>query len=251
MTPRAQPRFRPYLLDFLVVVLGVTVSFGLDNWRQGRQQAKLHIEDIRSILEDISRDQQRLEEVASHIEAGKVAFSKILRITNAQRRGEIEFKQFASELMKLETPYRYSTFYLNNSTYKSLLTNGRLQLFPESINKKLRNYYEYVSKRLEDNNDIVDQVTLRFYNQDHPWVNYKHGSEVLHDIGLVDESAEQVDKEVNNYFEGVGVREHYTQLSFLHGTLSVYDRIITHGMQVEIYKRLRDELEAVIQGYAE
>jgi hypothetical protein len=250
MSKQPRSRFLPYLFEFVVVVLGVTVSFGLDSWRHDRQQAALHTQDIRSLLEDLSGDRARITDVKSFIAEGKVAFLQILKMTNAQRRGDIEFGEFASQLMKLGTPYRFATFYMNNSTYKSLLANGRLQLFPEAINKKLRHYYEYVSKRVEDNNDIVDQITLRYYNEDHPWVNYKHGAEALKDIGLIEEFDERTREDAGNYFTGPGVREHYTQLSFLHGTLSVYDRIVTHGMQVELYSRLRDELAGVVEGYA-
>ena len=246
MTEPRRLRFLPYLLEFLVVVLGVTVSFGLDGWRHDRQQAKLHEQDVRSLLQDLARDEERLEQVAAHIDQGEVALGRVLTITNAFRTGELDYEGFTSQLMALETPYRYSTFYMNNSTYKSLLSNGRLQLFPEPINKNLRDYYEYVSKRLEDNNDLVDRITLRYYNEDHPWVNYRHGAEALQEQGLEAGAAEGAAA----YFQGPGIREHYGQLSFLHGTLALYDRVLIHGGQVELYRQLRDELEGIVQGYA-
>ena len=250
MSKQTRDRFLPYVFDFLVVVLGVTVSFGLDSWRTDRQQAQLHAQDIRSLLEDLERDQERIQEVEEHIKLGQESFDKILRITNKHRRGEMEYADFAAQLMELGTPYVYLTFYMNNSTYKSLLSNGRLQLFPESISKKLRDYYEYVSKRVEDNNDIVDQVTLRYYNEDHPWVNYKQGVETMLEIGVAEKVAENAAEDMEDYFHTPGVREHYSQLSFLHGTLSVHNQAIgIHSMQVEIYTRLRDELEDIIKRY--
>ena len=41
MPEQRRTRCLSYLFEFLVVVLGVTVSFGLDSWRQSRQQAAL------------------------------------------------------------------------------------------------------------------------------------------------------------------------------------------------------------------
>lgn len=246
MTESRRHRFLPYLFEFIVVVLGVTVSFGLDGWRNDRQQARRHEQDVRALLADLARDADRLGEVEAFIEEGEAALSKILRITEAHRRGTMAFPDFAAQLAELGTPYRYGTFFMNNSTYKSLLSNGRLQLFPEAINTKLRDYYEYVSKRVEDNNDIVDEITLRYYNEDHPWVNYKHGAEALADLDI----AHEVSGEIDSYFSGPGVREHYSQLSFLHGTLSVYDRVVTHGGQVQSYEGLRAELAGVIEAYA-
>ena len=41
-TESRRHRILPYLLEFVVVVLGVTGSFGLDGWRHDRQQARRH-----------------------------------------------------------------------------------------------------------------------------------------------------------------------------------------------------------------
>ena len=54
---------------------------------------------------------------------------------------------------------------MNNSTYKSLLSNGASSSSPRRSTPSW-DYYEYVSKRVEDNNDIVDEITLRYYNED-------------------------------------------------------------------------------------
>ena len=56
---------------------------------------------------------------------------------------------------------------MNNSTYKSLLQNGRLHDFPSEIKKNVKDYYEYVSKRVEDNNRLVDNQTASYYNTSH------------------------------------------------------------------------------------
>lgn len=239
--------YLPYLFEFLVVVLGVTVSFGLDNWWHARRQSAQHARDVQSILEDLERDRERIALVQDFIVAGKEALARILEVTAKQRRGAVDYDEFVRVLKEQETPYRYATFYMNSSTYKSLLSNGRLQLFPEAVNKKLRDYYEYVSKRVDDNNDIVDRITLRYYNEDHPWVNYRHGAEALRDVGR----AEAVAASAEGYFSGPGVREHYTQLSFLHGTLSVYDRVLVHSGQVDFYEQLRGELTGILEAYAE
>ncbi|MCH2101607.1 MAG: hypothetical protein MK209_06765 [Planctomycetes bacterium] len=184
--------------------------------------------------------------MGEHISEGKIAMAKILRQTESFRNENLTYEVFSAELESIGTPYRYSTFYMNNSTYKSLLSNGRLQLFPESVNKKLRDYYEYVSKRVEDNNDIVDAVSLRYYSEHHPWVNYLHGVAALKDIDI----NEIVAGDPWTYFDGPGVREHYSDLSFLHATLAMLDRVLIHGMQVGLYKSLRNDLEEIIATYA-
>ena len=63
--------------------------------------------------------------------------------------------------------------------------------------------------------------------------------------------AEAVAASAEGYFSSPGVREHYTQLSFLHGTLSVYDRVLVHNGQVEFYEQLRSDLAQTLTDYAE
>jgi len=75
-------------------------------------------------------------------------------------------------------------------------------------------------------------------------VNYRHGAEALQEQGLEAGAAEGAAAD----FQGQGIREHYGQLSFLHGTLALYDRVLIHGGQVELYRQLRDELEGIVQG---
>ena len=96
MTESRRHRFLPYLFEFIVVVLGVTVSFGLDGWRNDRQQARRHEQDVRALLADLARDADRLGEVEAFIEKGEAALSKILRITEAHRRGTMAFPDFAA-----------------------------------------------------------------------------------------------------------------------------------------------------------
>ena len=55
---------------------------------------------------------------------------------------------------------------------------------------------------------------------------------------------------IDSDFSGPGVQEHDSQLSFLHGTLSVYDRVVTQGGQVRYYEGLRGELAGIIEAHA-
>ena len=60
-----------YFLEFVVVFLGVTISFWLSQWNEERKTAALHKEDVVSLLEDLDRDRIRLEYVFESAERGK------------------------------------------------------------------------------------------------------------------------------------------------------------------------------------
>lgn len=238
MKPAHWSSIRTHTVEFIVVVLGITVSFALDGWRQDRIISELHLSEIRSLLEDLEQDRERLSEVFGMIEEGDSNMQRIIGDVMAYRSGALSYDQLAATLEDIGTPYQYGTFYMNTSTYKSLVATGRLQLFPEDINRKLRDYYEYVSKRVDDNNAIVDRITLAYYNEHHPWVN----ASTFPGIGL--ESGTEVT--VNPFFIDPDVRRKYSDITFLNSSLALADRIRIHRGQLIRYNELRDELAALL-----
>ena len=60
-----------YFLEFVVVFLGVTISFWLSQWNEERKTAALHKEDVVSLLEDLDRDRIRLEYVSNQPRGAK------------------------------------------------------------------------------------------------------------------------------------------------------------------------------------
>ena len=237
MKPTQWSSFRTHLVEFVVVVLGITVSFSLDGWRQDRITSELHLSEIRSLLEDLEQDKERLSSVSDMIEEGDSSVRLILNDILAYRENELSYSELALTLQDVGTPYQYGTFFMNTSTYTSLVATGRLQLFPEHINRKLRDYYEYVSKRVDDNNELVDRITLAYYNEYHPWVNFQSlGKEdTLHDDGIP-----------HSFFRDPAIKRLYSDVSFLTATLALQDRIRIDSGQVAQYERLRDELEALL-----
>lgn len=147
---------------------------------------------------------------------------------------------FADSLIDIGYLYGYGTFFMNSATYKSLLGSDRMQEFPHDINKQVRDYYEYVSKRVEDNNDIVDAIALRYYNEYHPFCLIINGG------------AEPLSQEASRrFFADDDTQSHYSSLGFYHQTIALHDRTGVHMDQVEQYQEIRDALEQMLLNYAE
>lgn len=227
-----------YLLEFLVVFLGVTISFWLSEWNDGRKVEALHHEDITSLLDDLNRDKERLAIVDLSIKTGTVKITRVIAACEAFRAGSTDYETFADSLVTIGSPYSYPTFFMNNSTYKSLISDGRIHEFPTSINKQIRDYYEYVSKRVNDNNHIVDDICLNYYNNHHPLVHLMTGmsQELRRNAGL----SFMRNQDVQLGYEG---RDFYIQ------SLAMRSRIGIHESQIEEYITLRNELEVAIIDY--
>lgn len=229
---------KKYFIEFIIVVLGVSVSFSLDGWRQDRAISHTHESDINSLLQDLDQDGKRLEEVSAAIEEGRGKMAQILSAIMSFRKGSITYDQYAETLGEISYPYMYITFFMNTSTYKSLVATGRVQLFPIEINDKLRDYYEYVAQRAEDNNKIVDDITLEYYNVYHPWVNYYL-------------SYDRDPKSSKQFFSDPETKAAYTGISFMSASLALTERIRVHRQQVVLYRTMQTELVSLLTAYQE
>jgi len=228
-----------YFLEFLVVFLGVTISFWLSEWNDGRKIEELHKEDVVSLLEDLERDRLRLEAVRVSAERGVELIRRVIEVTEAYRYDEIGYQTFSDSLIDIGYLYGYSTFFMNSATYKSLISSARIQQFPHQVNKQIRDYYEYVSKRVEDNNDIVDAIALRYYNEFHPFC-------LLVNVDGRDRSVED-----RTFFDDAENVRHYSSAPFYHQTIALYDRALVHQRQISQYQSIRDSLDGLLRGYAD
>jgi hypothetical protein len=229
-----------YFLEFIVVFLGVTISFWLSEWNEGRKTQELHKEDVVSLLEDLDRDQERLEHVYGQAQKGKDRSQRVLNNIMAFREGDADYTTFTDSLIEIGYLYGYSTFFMNSATYKSLIGSTRIQEFPHEINKQVRDYYEYVSKRVEDNNDIVDAIALKYYNEFNPYCLMANDREEAMTLA-----------ERRRYFDHPDTREHYSGLPFYHQTLALHDRTDVHMAQVKEYIKIRAGVEEMLRQYAE
>ncbi|MGA0434416.1 MAG: hypothetical protein ACO3MV_02010 [Flavobacteriales bacterium] len=228
-----------YFIEFLVVFLGVTISFWLSEWNDGRKLEELHKEDVVSLLEDLERDRLRLEAVYESAEKGAARSKRVIEVTESYRYGELGYEAFTDSLISIGYIYGYSTFFMNSATYKSLIGSARMQEFPHQINKQIRDYYEYVSKRVEDNNDIVDAIALRYYNEFHPYC-------LLVNIEGRDHNAED-----RAFFDDPENAAHYSSSPFYHQTIALYDRAEVDKRQIGQYRAIRDSLDGMLRGYAQ
>jgi len=244
MPARQLPSYWTFVLDFFVVFLGITLSFGLHEWNHSRRNVALHEQDIQSLIEDLEQDEARLEEVEAFTDEGIANVLKVLEATHALRNDELSYEDFTKLLIEVGEVYIYATFYMNSATYKSLLANGRIQLFSAEENKLIRDYYEYVSKRVDDNNDIVDRLMLEYYNRHHPFCNLRY------DDDPEDGKAADPPIPIQGFFQDPAVRELYSGLPFLLATMMIHDRIGIHKEQLRHYEELRDALELQLRSYA-
>lgn len=226
-----------YFLDFLVVFLGISVSFWMNEWNSDRKNDRLHHIDIHALLVDLDHDYQSLNRIHDHILEGDKKALRLLEVIQSQREQTLPYEAFVDSLISIGYIYNYSTFFMVGSTYKSLVNTGRIQSFPAEVNMSLRDYYEAAAKQVDDNNHLVDGVAMNYYNEAHPFLNY-----MLIDTNTIEDN--------RLFFRDEAVRQHYSHLQFYIRTLALKDRIKLHLRQVKVYMGKLSHLDSLVRSHA-
>ena len=230
-----------YSLEFLVVVFGITVSFWLNEWSQDRREMEFHHKDTVDLLADLSVDRERLTFIAQTIEDGDKNMSRILRSHNRLQDGSVTYETFVDTLIAVGDPYGFPSFFMNRGTYKSLIGNGRLQHFPVRLEKQIKDYYEYVSKRVEDNNAIVDGICIKYYQEHHIMTQMRPLDG--------DNRPEKVKQDHREFLLRPQIRADYESMEFFKATVGMRSRIFSSRYQIALYREMRDELDSAVRGY--
>jgi len=234
-----------YSLEFVVVVLGISVSFWLSEWNELQNELEHQTKDAIDLIDDLTVDGERLDIVSNAIEVGKNRTSRILKNHLDLQQGLLSYDAFADSLIDIGYAYSFLTFFMVDGTYKSLINNGRLQNFPSDLEKDIKGYFEYVSKRVEDNNEIVDNVALEYYAKHHPmclWVEpfVEEGEGATGAVRRPKES-------LRSYLMSKEVRAGYESIEFFNATLVLRDRVFVHGGQIKRYEAMRNALTRRLQ----
>lgn len=228
--------FIKYSLEFFIVVLGISVSFWLSEWNEDRKRVLYNIEDTFDLLEDLRHDEERLEIIVKQIKVGMIKTQRLLVSVELYRDNILNYRALSDSLVDIGYVYEYGTFFMNNSTYKSLLQNGRLHDFPSEIEKNVKDYYEYVSKRVEDNNRLVDDLTANYYNRHHPLCLRSQIKEL---------PISQA--EMRQLYDKEDMRENYTSINFYKASMSLRSRINMHRAQVQQYMEMRNNIDSLLR----
>ena len=126
---------------------------------------------------------------------------------------------------------------MTDATYKSLLLDNKINSFPQNIQKKIINYYEFIAKRVVDNNHIVDEISLNYYNKTHPFALYYNNNEGNHSL-------------INNYFKIQSVKDKYKSIDLFIGSSNLLNRIFVYKNQISRFSNQRDDLAKVLKEYS-
>ena len=236
MNKKIKKHFVKYTLEFFVIVLGISFSFWINEWNRNRINMSSHKTDLIGLVTDLKKDSLNFEPIIKGFNKGIINTRKIVEASEAFNLKKIGYNELVEQLIEVGFPYRYNTFFMTDATYKSLLLNNKINNFPQKIQNKIINYYEFVAKKIIANNHIVDEISLNYYNNIHPFALYYNNNK-------------KNSLRVDNYFKIELVRKKYTNIDLFVGSSNLLSRINVYRRQISKFSFERDALAEVLEEY--
>ena len=135
-----------YTLEFFVIVLGISISFLINEWNSNKNNMISHKNDLKGLLNDLKNDSLKFNPILIGLEEGKIATQKIVEVSEACNIKKIDYDELVVELIKVGFPYGYSTFFMTDATYKSLLLDNKINLIKFYLACIIMNKNSYLPK---------------------------------------------------------------------------------------------------------
>lgn len=167
-----------YTLEILVVFIGITAGFILNNWREDAVEKKLENKYLSSFYRDVQNDDVELDSLVSSSQLKAEKLISILKETEVVNKplSEELAREIVTEMMYIEW------LSATNDTYEDIINSGNLNLISDyQLKEKISSYYtflnevknveQYYQKHMDNYGfpvlyKTVNLLTLQFVNEE-------------------------------------------------------------------------------------
>lgn len=133
-------KWAEYLLEILVIMIGILGAFMLDNWNDNRLQSELEKQYLKSLITDLNRDITEIETVNSGNSILISGFDELLELL-ANPKEDKEYQR-TLYIRNLKDTYWYLIAEFSDLTLAQLKNSGNLQIIKDSEVTKAILLYE-------------------------------------------------------------------------------------------------------------
>ena len=180
-------------IEFLAVLLGITMSFNVDEWKQDKEIEKRLKSDYINIQKDLRKDIILLERV---IAVQKESFESGLKaLEMIKNKEKFDYEKF---IINLSNVWNSGTFFGTSSAYDASVSSGRLTYFGnDEIANEIGIIYGHFYSRMDLNGEQLDafwysaDFGIKYFGSD-PFENKTKILRVCEAVGDIKEVRETV-----------------------------------------------------------
>lgn len=132
-----------YTLEVLVVFIGVTAGFLLNNWREENVEKKLEAKYLNSFYKDVQNNESQIDTLvtSSQLKADKlISILKATELVNKPLTEELA-REIVTEIIYIEW------LSATNDTYQDIINSGNLNLISNyQLKEKISSYYTFLNE---------------------------------------------------------------------------------------------------------
>ena len=149
--------WKEYLIELIIVIIGITVAFSLNNMAEESKENKLEAKFINDIKADLIRDSTNLHVSYEFSKSKKVAVEGIIQLLVQDEEMQYQDSLFQS----IQIIGNYNFFFSESFTISSLLQSGDFKLLQSDELKKellrLMWFYEIIERDQDNFTKALDE----------------------------------------------------------------------------------------------
>ncbi|OJJ14414.1 hypothetical protein BKI52_42280 [marine bacterium AO1-C] len=122
--------------EIVIVIIGITVAFALNNWKDTRNNQKIKTQYLSSLKTDIQKEIKQLEELQQLFRQKMRLISQVMQTLNNKDASR------DSTLLRIYEIARLKSFIPENTTYQTLINSGDMKLINDlNLRHKIEEHY--------------------------------------------------------------------------------------------------------------
>ena len=158
-------KWAEYVLEILVIIIGILGAFSLDNWNENRKLDIERVQNIQSLHDDLMQDTLLINERIIYLKKSLKTVSSLMERAFGVK-SNLDTVIFIAQTQYQPGIETIKNF--NRSTFNSLQSSGKLELINPKLKKLILGYYfeqERTSDLLKVTLDSYMQQLLAYYRE--------------------------------------------------------------------------------------
>ena len=233
-----------YILEAVVVFLGVSVSLWSEDLAADREMEAMHKLDVEQMKMELQKDSLGLSQALWYANSGIQKINRVLAVAEEFHQGGMAYDEYVDSLVSIGIVFLNQTHGIEDFTYQSLLSGVRMYQFPSELAKDVRTYYEHGGKMFGEQNPDVDRKTLRFISEVHPFQSFRFTQ--MYERGRpIPTLADR-----RFFFTQSDIKEKYRSLNFVLEVQSLKMTVLAYRRALSLTQRRNGGLRAKLKEHA-